>query len=108
MAGICKNNRRIKMCFKLILEKKHSDVVSLLKANCCQNSSIGPGIKFAIDGIINFTREIDTYDLENLKKLRKFLKSRLSVTWNDDFDRDYFWTWINFINFLQRQTRSDG
>ncbi|MCP8312040.1 MAG: hypothetical protein L6N95_01435 [Candidatus Methylarchaceae archaeon HK01B] len=108
MVGIDKKNHgRIKMCFTSILERRYSDARGLIKpSDGCQGSDIGPGVKFAIEGIINFSKENDL-DLEKMKKLRKLLKSRLSSTSNDNFDRDYFKTWIKFINFLQRQTRSD-
>jgi len=97
-----KNYRKIKMCYKLIIERKYSDAKGFFKP---LESGISPGVKFAIEGIINFSKDGDLSDFENLKKLRKLLNIRLSSKWNDDFDRDYFWTWINFIRFLQRHTR---
>ncbi|MGQ9468652.1 MAG: hypothetical protein ACUVTD_02315 [Nitrososphaerales archaeon] len=101
----------IRRCFQLILEKRYSDARDLLKpSGTYQGSDISLGIKFAIEGIIDFlndkSKEKYIKDVNHLKKLHQFFKSKISFTWSDDFDRKYFETWIDFINFLKRQLKS--
>jgi hypothetical protein len=104
---------KIRRCFQLILEKRYSDARNLLKPlDTYHGSDTNPSIKFAIEGMIDFLNDESKReylkDVDHLKKLRQFFKSRLSPTWSDDFDREYFKTWIDFINFLQRQFKSKG
>lgn len=104
---------KIRRCFQLILEKKYSDARNLLKpTNNHPGLDINPGIKFAIEGIIDFltneSKEKQLRDIDHLKRLRQFFKRKSSSSWSDDFDREYFETWIGFLNFLQRQLKSRG
>lgn len=106
MIGIKRD--KMKKCFQLILEKKYSDAKNLLKPNNYQD--INPGIRFAIEGIIDFLS--DEYkkrylnDADYLKRLRQSFKHRASFLWSDDFDKEYFGTWVIFLNFLQKQLKS--
>ncbi|MCP8317412.1 MAG: hypothetical protein H3Z51_11245 [archaeon] len=102
---------KIRRCFQLIIEKRYSDARDLLKpSDNYQGSDLSPGKKFAIEGIIAFlndkSKEGYLKDIDHLKKLRRFFKSKISSIWSDDFDREYFEIWIDFINFLQRQFKS--
>ncbi|MCP8307072.1 MAG: hypothetical protein H3Z53_09090 [archaeon] len=104
---------KIRRCFRLILEKRYSDARNLLKpSDTYQGFDINPGIKFAIEGIIDFlndkSKEEYLKDVDHLKKLRQYFKSRLSFIRSDDFDREYFETWIDFIKFLLKQLKSKG
>ncbi len=102
---------KIIRCFQLILEKKYSDARNLLKPKDNHSGpDTNPGIKFAIEGIIDFltneSKEKQLRDVDRLKKLCQFFKRKSSSSWSDDFDRKYFETWIGFLNFLQRQMES--
>jgi hypothetical protein len=100
---------KIKACIRFILEGKYNDAVNLIKKND-QGLEISPGIRFAIEGIIDFasnrTKEAYLLDPKNLGRLRHLFRERLKSVWGDDFDRGYFETWIYFIGSLQRKTRS--
>ncbi|NWG09653.1 MAG: hypothetical protein HXX80_05030 [Nitrososphaerales archaeon] len=100
---------KIKACIRLILEGKYPDVINLLKQND-KGSEISLGIRFAIEGIIDFasdrTKEAYLHDPKNLGRLRHLFRDRLKSVWSDDFDKDYFETWVYFISSLQRKTRS--
>ncbi len=103
---------KIRRCFQLILEKRYSDAKDLLKlSDTCEGSNINPGIKFAIEGIISYlndkSKEQNVANTDQLKKLRQFFKSKISPVWNDDFDREYFGLWIDFLNFLLKQLKSE-
>jgi hypothetical protein len=111
MVGIKRD--KIRRCFQLILEKRYSDARNLLKpSETYQDSSVSPGVRFAIEGIINFfndkSKEEYLKDVDRLRKLRLSFKSKISAMQNDDFDRDYFETWIGFLNLLLRQLKSKG
>jgi len=41
-------------------------------------------------------------DKERLDRLLKLLKERVGSIWCDDFDREYFDTWIRFIEYSKR------
>jgi len=104
---------KIGRCFQLILEKRFSDARDLLKpSDTYQDSNVSPGVRFAIEGIINFfndkSNEEYLKDIDRLRKLRLSFKSKISSMQNDDFDNDYFETWIGFLNFLLRQLKSKG
>jgi len=102
---------KLRRCFQLILEKKYSDARNLLNPSSNdQGSDPNPGIKFAIEGIINFVndkpKEGFLEDIDRLKKLRQFLKSKISSIWTEDFDKEYFGTWLYFLIFLLRRLNS--
>ncbi|MEM3538434.1 MAG: hypothetical protein QXM29_01475 [Nitrososphaerales archaeon] len=104
---------KIRKCFQLILEKKYSDAKNLLKSNSNQGSDINPGIKFAIEGIIDFlsdeSKERYLKDTDHLKRLYQSFKHRISFVWSDNFDKEYFKTWIGFLNFLKKsKLKSDA
>ena len=102
---------KIRKCFQLILEKRYFDARDLLKpSNTYQDSDVNIGIKFAVEGIINFlndkSKEGCLEDIDRIKKLRQSFRSKISPIWNDDFDREYFGAWIDFLNFLLKQLKS--
>jgi hypothetical protein len=103
---------KMKKCFQLILEKKFSDARNLFKSDDYQGSDINSGIKFAIEGIIDFlndeSKEKYLKDINRLKRLRQSFKRRVLSSWSDDFDREYFGIWIGFLDFLQRQLKSNA
>ncbi|MEM3383735.1 MAG: hypothetical protein QXL52_01125 [Nitrososphaerales archaeon] len=100
---------RMRKCFRLILEKKYSDAKNFLKNNDFQGVEINPGIKFAIEGIIDFLSDESKgkhlKDIEYLKELYRSFKHMILFVGSDDFDKEYFWTWISFLNFLRRQLK---
>lgn len=99
----------MRKCFRLILEKKYSDAKNFLKNNDFQGVEINPGIKFAIEGIIDFLSDESKgkhlKDIEYLKELYRSFKHMILFVGSDDFDKEYFWTWISFLNFLRRQLK---
>ena len=104
---------KIRRCFQLILGKRYSDARDLLKpSEAYQDSNVSPGVRFAIEGIINFfndkSKEEYLKDIDRLRKLRLSFKSKILSMQNDDFDREYFETLIGFLNFLLKQLKSKG
>ena len=104
------NTKKIKIndFFEQIIEKNITEIKALKSSNYYQNiKQKSIGINYAIDGIINFSKENDIYNVEYIKMIQKILKKRYKSKWNDKFDEDYFKTWIKFFNFLQNKVIMD-
>ena len=102
-----KKDKILKECLGLILQKKFSDANALI-INSENNSGVtfGNATIMAIEGIVysqSSKSENNLLEGENkLKKIRSICKNKLSATWADDFDKEYFGTWLKFINILDR------
>lgn len=95
-------DKRVRRCLHLINEKRYSEAKELLKKMATQGDGISLGARMALKGIMGMRPRGEPWDLETLKRLRRTFKRRLTSTWGDELEKEYFAVWASFINLLGR------